>query len=105
MNDVKDYLRRLLFAVFLGPTATGFWIVFALAGLNFNDFMTFLGNISQYYAGLDSDEQWTFRFSVLSSWAVLAFSFFFLNFAIRPPRFDYRFRRQGDHWVTDIVEG
>ena len=104
MNDVRDYLRRVLFAVVLCPVATGFWALFAMSGFSFNEFMTSMGSISQHYAAMNMDEQWGFQFQVLASWAVLAFGFFLLNFVVRPPQFDYRLNKEGDHWVTDVVK-
>lgn len=103
MNDIRDYLRRLFFAVLFCPVAAGFWTLFAVSGFSFGDFMAFLGSISQKYAAMNMDEQWSFQFQVLASWSVLAFGFFLLNFLIRPPKFDYRLAKEGDHWVTDIV--
>jgi len=103
MNDVYDYLRRISFAVILCPVAAAFWGTFAMSGFSFNEFMAFLGNISQHYAGMNIDEQWSFQFQVLASWGVLAFGFLLLNFVMRPPQFEYKLTKEGDHWVTDIV--
>lgn len=104
MNDVRDYLRRAFFAAFFCPAATGFWIVFAWAGFSFDGFLALMGTISQQYAAMNMDEQWAFRFEVLASWGVLAFGFFFLNYVTRPPQFSYKLKKEGDHWVTDIVK-
>lgn len=103
MSDVTDYLRRLIFSVLLCPIAAGFWILLAMSGFNFSEFMAFLGNMSQHYAAMNIDDQWSFQFQILASWGVLAFGFFLLNFIIHPPQFDYRLVKEDDHWVTDVV--
>lgn len=103
-HDVHDYVKRLLFATLLCPVATGAWLVIALSGFGFDATLAYLGELARGYAAMSPDDQTTFRFQVFAVWGVLAFGFLFLTFAANPPRFQYRLRKDGTHWNTDVVE-
>lgn len=104
MRDIYDYLGRLGVAVLLCPVATGVWLVLALSGFGFDAFMAYLGTLSRDYAAMTPDQQGALRFQVYAVWGVLAFSFMFLTFALRPPRFGYRLRKVDGHWSTDVTD-
>ncbi|MEW5788736.1 MAG: hypothetical protein AB1899_12865 [Pseudomonadota bacterium] len=103
-RDVNDYLRRLLVAVLLCPVATGAWILFLQAGFSFDGVMAYMGELSRHYAALGLGEQAAFRFQVYGLWAILAFVFLFLTFALSPPHFSYRLKKDQRGWSTDVVE-
>lgn len=103
-RDVKDYLRRLLLAVLLCPVAAGAWIMFMLAGFSFDGVLAYMGDLSRQYAAMGLDEQAGFRFQVYAVWGVLAFVFLFITFAVSPPHFSYRLKKEGKGWTTDVVE-
>lgn len=104
MKDVRDYLRRLFAAIFLCPVAAGAWVLFAYCGFSFGEFLAFLAALSQEYALMDADARLITDLEVLAGWAVLAFGFLFLSYVTNPPRFDYRLRKEGDHWIANVVE-
>ena len=104
MRDIYDYLSRLGVAVLLCPVATGAWFVLALSGFSFDGFMAYLGTLSHQYAGMSPDAQDVFRFQVYATWGVLAFSFLFLTFVLRPPHFSYRLKQENGHWSTDVMD-
>lgn len=103
MPDVKDYLRRMFAAIFLCPIATAFWIGFALTGFSFDALMLEMGAWSQQYAAMATDAQAVLHMQVLFFWGILAFAYLLLSFVTTPPRFDYRLKKENDHWVTNVV--
>ncbi len=103
-RDIKDYVRRLLVAVLLCPLAAGVWLGFAMSGFSFDGFMAYLGTLSQQYAAMSLEEQGVFRFHVFAGWGVMAFGFLFLTFVWSPPLFNYRLKKEGEHWSTDVVK-
>lgn len=104
MRDVYDYLRRLVYAVFLCPAAALFWISFGLSGFSVGGYLSFLGALSRHYAALDPDGQSAFVFQAFAGWGVLAFVFLLLTFAVNPPRFRYELKEKGDHKVVSVIE-
>jgi hypothetical protein len=103
LHDINDYLRRLAVSVLLCPVAAGAWLVLALSGFSFDGCLAFLGTLSHDYAGMNPDQQWTFRFQVFATWGIMAFGFMFLSYVISPPHFGYRLRKDHDHWITDVL--
>jgi hypothetical protein len=104
MRDIYGYLSRLGVAVLLCPVAAGAWFLWALAGFSFDGFMAFLGTLSQQYAAMDADGQAVFRFQVYAVWGAMAFGFLLVTFAVNPPDFGYRLRKENGHWRTEVTD-
>lgn len=95
MRDVTDYLKRLLFSIFLCPVAAGFYFLAANAGFSIEGFLSLMSSTYQHYMQLDDNGRAAFAFQVYAGWAVLAFVFMLTTFAVNPPRFVYELRRRG----------
>ncbi len=103
-KDVTDYVRRLFLSTFFCPVAAAFWVLFAWSGFDLDSLFSLAGSALEYYSNLDSDAQASFQLEVYGVWGVVSFGFMFLSFALNPPRFHYKLDKQGDHWITHVVD-
>jgi len=104
MKEVSDYLRHMFMAVFLYPVAAVFVLAVVFSGFNLGEFMQFLGSLGQLYASMDVDGQHTLLSQGLFSWAVLAFVFVLVSYAVNPPNFRAEFNKADGNTVVSVVE-
>lgn len=87
MKDLSDYLWRVVMAVFLCPVAVVFVLAFEFSGFSPGEFMHFLGSLEPLYTSMNADGQPALLSQGLFGWAVLAFVFVLVSYAVNPPSF------------------
>ncbi len=104
MKDVSDYLWRMFMAIFLCPVAATFWLALGSFGFNPGNFLQFIGTLGQRYAAMDSEAQITVVLQGFFCWAILAFVFLLISFAVNPPRFNYVLTKKNGKMAVSVVE-
>lgn len=104
MKDVSDYLWRMASAIFLCPIAAAFWLAFAASSFSPGNFLQFIGSLGQSYAAMDAEGRVTVILQTLFSWAILAFVFLLISFAVNPPRFNYILTQKNGKKTVSVVE-
>lgn len=104
MKDVSDYLRHMFMAVFLYPVAAVFVLAVVFSGFSPGEFMHFLSSLGQLYTAMDVDGQHTLFSQGLFSWAVLAFVFVLVSYAVNPPSFSGIRNETNDKAAVSVVE-
>lgn len=104
MKDVFNYLRRMFMAIFLCPVAVLFALVFVVSGFSPVEFMHFFVALGQLYTSMDVDGQHALLSQGLFSWAVLAFVFVLVSYAVNPPNFRGSLSEIEGSTVMPVVE-
>jgi len=104
MKDLSDYLQRIFMAVFLCPVAVVFVLAFGFSGFSPGEFMHFLGSLGQLYGSMDVDGQHALVSQGLFGWAVLAFVFVLVSYAVNPPNFSSSFNEIDGSPAVSVAE-